>query len=449
MSIGIKPIHDAVCAVINNTNPSALDLLQSSEIYCQDITVDLVQKVSTCTNLPAASNNTGRFIYLEDKKCYVYSNGAEWTSNPSSIQTSVNGAWAWGSNSCGQLGDNTIVSKSSPVSVVGGFTDWCQISAGQNHSVGLRTNNTIWAWGCNTYGTLGNNSTTNSCSPVSVVGGFTDWCQVSTQGEFTVGLRANGTIWTWGRNNFGQLGDGTAVDKSSPVSVVGGFNDWIHINAGPTQGLGIRANGTAWAWGNNTSGKLGDGTVVSTSSPVSVIGGFTDWCQLAGANNHSIGLRSNGTVWAWGLNVNGELGDGTLVGKSSPVSVVGGFTDWCQVSASYGHNAAVRLNGTLWTWGLNSYGVLGDGTIVGKSSPVSVVGGFLDWCQVDTGQRHDVAIRTNGTAWAWGLNIQGNLGDNTTVNKSSPVSVVSEFTNWRQVSAGRCHTLGIVCQQGF
>jgi alpha-tubulin suppressor-like RCC1 family protein len=360
-----------------------------------------------------------------------------------------NTIWSWGGGIRGVLGDNTTVNKSSPVSVVGGFTDWSQVSAGSYSSLAVRQNGTVWAWGRNTCGQLGDNTTVSKSSPVSVIGGFTDWCQVSAGRDLSLGIRQNGTAWGWGRNGdgggFGQVGDNTTITRSSPVSVVGGFTDWCQVAGAYTHSLGVRQNGTAWAWGQGSLGRLGDNTIVNKSSPVSVVGGFCDWCQVAGYT-HSLGVRQNGTAWAWGANNYGKLGDNTTVVRSSPVSVVGGFTDWCQVSAGYRFSLGVRTGGTLYAWGLGSLGQLGTDSTVSRSSPVSVVGGFTDWCQVDAGRAFSLGVRQNGTAWGWGYNAGaqgGRLGDNTTVNRSSPVSVVGCFTDFCQVSAGFNFSLGL------
>jgi len=314
-------------------------------------------------------------------------------------------AWAWGDNSCGSLGDNTTVSKSSPVSVVGGFTDWCQISAGgffansERHSLAVRQNGTAWAWGSRTSGKLGDNCTTGAkSSPISVLGGFTDWCQLSAGQDHSLGVRTNGTAWAWGSGSNGELGDNTATGRSSPVSVVGGFTDWCQISAAESQfghSLAVRQNGTAWGWGNNQNGRLGDGTTTARSSPVSVIGGFTDWCQVSGGNTFSVGVRQNGTAWAWGYNYRGQLGDNSTVDKSSPVQVVGGFTNWCQASAGVGFANAVRQNGTAWAWGQNNFGKLGSGDSSSRSSPVSIAGGFTDWVQVDAGYNSGAGLRSS------------------------------------------------------
>jgi alpha-tubulin suppressor-like RCC1 family protein len=284
-----------------------------------------------------------------------------------------------------------------------------------------------------------------------VVGGFTDWVKISAGRDHSVAIRANGTAWGWGRGNFGAIGDGTITDRASPVSVVGGFTDWVQISAGSEHSVAIRSNGTAWGWGDGANGRLGNNGTADQSSPVSVIGGFTDWIQISGGGQHTLAIRANGTAWAWGEASNGRLGDNTIVDKSSPVSVVGGFTDWVQISAggsqgsNHGHSLAIRANGTAWAWGFNDNGQLGIGSIFdgGRSSPVSVVGGFTDWVQISAGEVHSVAIRANGTAWAWGRNSSGQLGNNGTVSRASPVSVVGGFTDWVQISGGDQHTMAV------
>jgi YD repeat-containing protein len=439
MAVGVKTLVDCVNSSIE-TASQPLEILQLASVN-QNFDAGFVKSVASVASLPSATCNKGRMIYVEDVCGYRWSDGVSWTNDFTSELVGL--AWSWGCNSAGRLGDNTATDRSSPVSVVGGFTDWCQTSAGGSHSLGLRTNGTVWAWGTGGNGVLGNNSNVSQSSPVSVVGGFTDWCQVSAGGDHSLALRTNGTAWAWGRNANGNLGDDTTTSRSSPVSVVGGFTDWCQVSAGTCHNLAVRTNGTAWAWGGNSQGRLGDDTTTDRSSPVSVVGGFTDWFQLSAGREHSLGVRSNGTAWAWGQSIFGRLGDNTATDRSSPVSVVGGFTDWCQTSAGSDHSLAVRTNGTVWAWGRNGQGQLGDDTTTNRSSPVSVVGGFTDWCHISAGNDHSLAVRTTGTVWAWGYNGQGRLGDGTTTNRSSPVSVVGGFTDWCQVSAGNSHSLAI------
>jgi hypothetical protein len=403
-----------------------------------------VSSVSVVGELPPADNNKGRFVYITREARYVFSNGVTWDIKNVLTPFDVN-AYAWGLNTSGQLGDNTITSRLSPVSVIGGFSDWSQLSAGASHSLGLRANGGAWAWGLNSNGQLGDGTATAKSSPVSVVGGFSDWTQLSAGGVHSLGLRANGSAWAWGSNTSGRLGDNTTVSKSSPVSVVGGFTDWTQLSAGDSHSLGLHADGGAWAWGLNTNGRLGDGTTTARSSPVSVVGGFTDWSQLSAGVSHSLGLRANGSAWAWGINTNGQLGDNSITSRLSPVSVVGGFTDWAQLSAGGTHSLGLRANGSAWAWGSNGSGRLGNGTTTSRSSPVSVIGGFTDWVELSGGNIQSLGVRANGSAWAWGDNTNGRLGDGTTTARSSPVSVVGGFTDWIQIIAGSssAHSLGV------
>ena len=425
-------------AKVNDLTYNQLAVAKSIEL----LKTGQVNYVDDISELPAATVSNGYMYYIPGSGLY-YSNGTTWTSIDPIVYN--NSAWSWGYNDQGQLGDGTTVNKSSPVSVVGGFTDWCQISAGFcRTSLGVRENSTAWSWGSNDNGQLGINSTVNKSSPVSVIGDFTDWCQISAGRLHSLGVRTNGTAWGWGNNSWGRLGDGTTTGRSSPVSVVGGFTNWCQVSAGTEHSLAVRTNGTAYAWGLGSLGQLGDDTTVSKLSPVSVVGGFTDWCQVSAGEDFSLGVRTNGTVWAWGDATLGKLGSGYVTSRSSPVSVVGGFTDWCQVAAGNNFSAAVRTTGTAWAWGLNSYGRLGDNTTVNKSSPVSVVGGFTDWCQIGAGKDHSLALRTNGTAWSWGqTKYWGQLGTNSTVPRSSPVSVIGGFTDWCQISAGYRKSLAI------
>jgi alpha-tubulin suppressor-like RCC1 family protein len=443
------PTQCEIQTCINNLTCSS-DLTEMVVLAAEtnDITVDRSIPVANVNSLPDLALGTisvGTIFFIQSLSIPVVAGVGSWmTLDNRVVRQDVyeNTIWSWGRNLYGQLGTDNTTNRSSPVSVVGGFTDWSHIAGGRivagSNMFGVRTNGTAWGWGRNLYGNLGDNTITSRSSPVSVVGGFTDWLLVEG-GSNTLGLRQNGTLWAWGRNSYGALGDNTIVSKRSPVSVIGGFCDWCQISTGSKFSAAIRTNGTLWAWGQNSCGALGDNTTVNKSSPVSVVGGFTDWCQLSAGMFSVSAVRQNGTAWAWGCNVYGSLGDNSTVSKSSPVSVVGGFTDWCQIVQS-GNNSnslglAVRQNGTAWAWGYNGSGQLGDNTTVSKSSPVSVVGGYTDWCQVTSSYGRSAAgIRQNGTLWAWGFNNCGQLGNNTITSRSSPVSVVGGFCDWCQVT---------------
>ena len=441
----IANLETKIAAVTSATPLDEIYSLLDALAIATDNVAFFVNDSAALPDLSTSGIPDGQIVYVKSINLHVVSWRQKWLSLDGRVyrdDSNVNTVWGWGVGYSGQLGTQSTTNRSSPVSVVGGFTDWCHVSAGDTHTIGIRSNCTLWAWGNNGSGRLGDNTSTSRSSPVSVRGGFTDWCQVSAGGSHSIAVRTNGTAWAWGLNASGRLGDNSTIDKSSPVSVVGGFTDWWQVAAGRDHSLAIRTNGTAWAWGYNSTGQLGDNSLVGKSSPVSVVGGFTDWCQVSAGGQHTVAVRENGTVWAWGRNIFGGLGDASTIDKSSPVSVVGGFTDWCQVSAGDCHSIAIRANGTAWAWGLGSAGQLGNNSTASQTSPVSVVGGFTNWCQVSAGAEHSLGTKSSGTVWAWGYN-SGRLGDGTVSNRSSPVSVVGGFTDWCQVSAGIAHSMAI------
>jgi alpha-tubulin suppressor-like RCC1 family protein len=356
-----------------------------------------------------------------------------------------NQLWLWGSNTVGQLGDNSVTHRSSPVQTISGETNWKQISVGVGHSAAIKTDGTLWSWG-NNYsitvgGQLGDNTSIHRSSPVQTVAGGTNWKQVSCGSYFTAAIKTDGTLWLWGSNTNGVLGDNTTVSKSSPVQTVSGGTNWKQISGSAA----IKTDGTLWLWGKNTDGQLGDNSVTHRSSPVQTVSAGTNWKQVSvsGSGNSTAAIKTDGTLWLWGLNGNGQLGDNSITSRSSPVQTVSGGTNWKQVSCFNETTAAIKTDGTLWLWGKNTDGQLGTNDIVHRSSPVQTVSGGTNWKQVSVGVGHSAAIKTDGTLWSWGSNANGPLGDNTTTAKSSPVQTVAGGTNWKQVSCGSYFTAAI------
>ena len=363
--------------------------------------------------------------------------------------------YAWGQNLYGNLGDGTIINKSSPVTVLGTGAAWVQIAASFhsftiNSSGGIKSDGTLWTWGHNTtYGMLGDGTTVNKSSPITTAGGGTNWRQVACGYYAAAAIKTDGTLWTWGFNAYGQLGDGTVVNRSSPVTTVGGGTNWRQVAAGGYYSTAaVKTDGTLWTWGNNGDGQLGDGTVANRSSPVTTVAGGTNWRQVA--CGYSIAaIKTDGTLWTWGWNSSyGQLGDGTTINRSSPVTTAGGGTNWSQVSTGGMTVCAIKSDGTLWTWGYNGYGEVGDGTQVDKSSPVTTVAGGTNWRQVACSYSV-AAVKTDGTLWTWGYNNNGQLGDGTVANRSSPVTTVAGGTNWKSVAAGMGAFLAISEAQGY
>jgi alpha-tubulin suppressor-like RCC1 family protein len=322
-----------------------------------------------------------------------------------SLAIKTNGTlWAWGANGNGRLGDGTTTQRTSPVQI-GSDTNWQSVSAGGSHSLAIKTDGTLWAWGLNSSGQLGLGDTTQRTSPVQI-GSDTNWQSVSAGGSHSLAIKTDGTLWAWGLNSSGQLGLGDTTQRTSPVQV-GLATDWQSVSAGASHSLAIKTDGTLWAWGANGNGQLGLGDTTQRDSPVQV-GLATDWQSVSAGDTHSLAIKTNGALWGWGRNNNGQLGLGDTTQRTSPVQV-GSDTNWQSVSAGGSHSLAIKTDGTLWAWGLNSSGQLGLGDTTQRTSPVQV-GSATDWQSVSAGGSHSLAIKTDGTLWAWGSNGSGRLG---------------------------------------
>ena len=369
---------------------------------------------------------------------------------PAPLVTPIIGTvWGVGYNNDGELGDNTTDDRSSPVQTICGGSNWVEINCGYYNIAGLKDDGTLWTWGQNNDGGLGDNTTIQKSSPVQTICGGTDWktMVVGTYYEHCAAIKNDGTLWLWGHNEYGEIGDETTDNKSSPVQTVCGGTDWKQIASGGNHTAAIKNDGTLWMWGMNSGGggygQLGDNTTVDKSSPVQTICGGTDWKSVSCGENFTAAIKNNGTCWTWGENNSGQLGDETTENRSSPIQTIAGGTDWKQISCGDNHMLAIKNDGTCWTWGYNAYGQLGDETTTNRSSPVQTVTYGTDWKQVDGGQFNSAAIKNDGTCWVWGYGQNGELGDGTAISKSSPVQTVMADTNWLYVSSGYVNTFGI------
>ena len=416
------------------------------------LTNEIVTTVANLASLPRADLNEGRFVYVDDINEYRFSSVGEWTDDPdSTLRIVQKQLWIWGGSSGGS-GDGTTTCRCSPVREFYSATDWCQVSAsGNQHAAAVKTTGQLWTWGSNSCGAIGDGTTVDKCSPVREFCSATDWCQVSAGTSQTVAVKTTGQLWTWGSNVCGKLGDGTTITKCSPVRERCSATDWCQVSATAGHNSAIKTSGQLWAWGSNACGVLGDGTTVEKCSPVREFCSATDWCQVSVGNtgtttrNLSTAIKTSGQLWAWGYNRFGGLGDGTTTSRCSPVRERCSATDWCGVSAGGCMIAAIKTSGQIWTWGSNVSGRLGTGTVAASSSPVREFCSATDWCQVSAGSYHNtMAVKTSGELWAWGNNAGGKLGDGTTVDKCSPVREISSSTGWCQVSAGRFHSAAIL-----
>ncbi|RVT75736.1 HYR domain-containing protein [Flavobacterium sufflavum] len=320
---------------------------------------------------------------------------------------------------------------------------WKSIAAGMFHTVGVKLDGTLWTWGFNSQGQLGDGTTTDRNSPVKI-GTDTNWKNVSAGDFHTVAIKTDGTIWTWGGNTNGQLGDGNNASMNIPTQI-GTENNWKTINAGIHHTVATKSDGTLWTWGFNTNGQLGDGTNINKNTPTQV-GTDTNWKDAAGGYLFTIGIKNDGTLWEWGTLFEGQPN------TTIPIQI-GSANDWLKIAAGDRHIVGIQSNGTLWALGLNSSGQLGDGTTT-NNTLLTQIGIDTSWKTISAGYQHTFGIKSDGTLWGWGFNSYGQLGNGINDNSNVPFQI-DLSTNWKDVAAGFLHSAGIksdsmeFCSSGY
>jgi len=347
-----------------------------------------------------------------------------------------------GRNNYGQLAQNDVTFRSSPVQITG---KWSTALGGTYTYIGTKTDGTLWVWGSDFQGALGQNSPTynpanwgGSSSPVQILGTWKNSNSRTLGAAVCTGaIKTDGTLWLWGQNGYGRLGDNSEVNKSSPTQVPG--TTWAKYSSGSAGCSGaVKTDGTAWVWGNNAYGNLGqnqNGNPANRSSPVQLPGTTWDYIEHSGTGGWgSFGLKTDGTLWSWGYNDAGALGlnsQGPGGTRSSPTQIPG--TTWRSISGSYINGVATKTDNTLWAWGTNLHGQLGQNNLTQRSSPVQVPG--TDWADAVTGRYIITAIKTDGTLWSWGYNSNGQLAQNSTTRYSSPVQIPGTWSTLLQPGA--------------
>ena len=329
--------------------------------------------------------------------------------------------WSWGDNTSKQLGDGTALRRSTPFPTNSGDS-WASVSVGVDRGCGIKTSGMLWCWG--TTGTAAAGSTARP----TIVSTAHDWTQVTPGGNFTCGLRAPGTLWCWG----GYDPNGA---KPTPTQI-GTAADWIQIAAGGEHLCGIRADRSLWCAFGNRFGELGDGSTQYSALPVRV-GTATNWAQVSAGRFHVCATRQDGSLWCWGANSTGQVGDGTFVSQRTAPVRIGTATDWVQVTPVGDLTCGRRTGGSLWCWGLNQDGTVGDGTNTNRNAPTQI-GAPTGWANVDG----TCATRTDGSLWCWGDNSAGSVGDGTNIDRNVP-TLLDTPRDWLAIDSTGTNASGI------
>jgi alpha-tubulin suppressor-like RCC1 family protein len=356
------------------------------------------------------------------------------------IESSNGSVWTFGSNSNGQIGNGTTGGQeNSPVEVISSGAT--MVAEQALSSTALLNDGTVLAWGSNTYGQLGNNTITNSNVPIHVrnatdTGSLSNIIAIAGGSHSGYAVMNDGTVWAWGLNSDGQLGNGSYTDEHLPVQVVG-LTNVIAVAAGLNFGVALKSDGSVWTWGDNNDGQLGDNTLVPNSNvPVQVVGPLgvgtlSGIVAIAAGYDFAGALKPDGTMWMWGHNTSGQLGIGSTTPTISyiPLQVVGpsnvGFLmGITSIACGTSTSLARKSDGTIWAWGDNTYGQFGNGTYTNSTFPVQGPSG-TNWTAVAGGDAYSLASQDDGSVWGWALGFAGNLGNGGTTSPNTPIKTLT------------------------
>ena len=321
---------------------------------------------------------------------------------------------------------------------------WTQVVGGGYHTVAIKSDGSLWAWGKNIYGQLGDGTFENKLRPVRI-GNDSDWEYVSAGSEHTVAIKKDGTLWAWGQNLYGQVGDDTYTDCNVPKRISADKN-WKTISAGSIFNLALKTDGSMWSWGWNDHYELGNGNTFNLTVPT-MVGRSFDWDSVSASTLSATAIKTDNSIWSWGANVEGSLGAVTLQFQVEPAQIGTTIFNYKTTSSGGFTSMNIKLDGTLWGWGFNGYGTVGNGTSSNVSVPTKI-GNDHDWAIAVTSTSTTRAIKNNGSLWVWGKNDIGQLGDGTTQNRNVPVRI-AENTVWKTISGRRDFTVALDTDNGL
>ena len=368
----------------------------------------------------------------------------------SSAITTAGRIFSWGYNYDGQLGDGTIINRTTPEQITDRFNlsvgeTITDVSLGRSHSSAITSAGRVFTWGANGSGQLGDGTTTSSTTPVDITSRFNlmvgeTFTGVSLGYYHSSAITSAGRIFTWGYNYDGQLGDGTIINRNTPVDITNGFNLSVgetitNVTLGSYYSSAITSEGRFFTWGANLFGQIGDGTTINRGIPVEIISRFNlsvgeTITEISLGHAHSSAITSAGRIFTWGANWNGQLGDGTTTDRITPVEITNGFDlsvgeTIIDLSLGASHSSAITSAGRSFAWGWNANGQLGEGTTIDRTTPVEITSLFNlsvgeKITEVSLGSSHSSAITSAGSVFIWGWNDFGQLGDGTTISRTTP-----------------------------
>jgi alpha-tubulin suppressor-like RCC1 family protein len=358
--------------------------------------------------------------------------------------------YCWGVGTDGQVGDGEIAASLVPAREYTLAADWALVSAGDDHSCGQKADGRWFCWGDGQYGQIGNDSTLARSIPTQVGA----WMQMSAAFDHTCAVRGNGKLYCWGAGALARLGNGIdTANRATPTLVAGGFEDWTRVSAGAEHSCAIRSDGSLYCWGNQADGRVGNGFTTNTISSPSLVQQLSQpsivvWNSISAGSRHTCGAANVGATlvaYCWGNNLYGRLGNGNEsdTPHSSPVVVQEPLSSPAEISVGAEHSCARTKSDTLYCWGHGNSGRLGLGNSFPVVQPIPALIEDTTWQQVSVGEAHTCAVANDQRAFCWGLGLHGRLGNNGTQNAFSPSEVAGNVTNWRTVSAGARHTCAI------
>lgn len=398
--------------------------------------------VNEYSNLPIITiENAGSMYYVESENSFYISNFNEnvWASLPYVSYT----AYGWGNNDYCRI---ALIDGIYPIPCIeqSGSVNWCCVQPGDLHTTGFKRDGTIWSWGYSAYGQIG--GTALGVTP-SQEFRKASWFSVSVQSCGVNAIKTDGSIWGWGRNTCGYIGNNSTLTVNSPVQEISSSNNWSYIFQSGFLSLGydaIKTDGTLWGWGYNLWGRLGDDTLISRSSPVQEITSSTNWCYASSGTHARTAIKTDGTLWSSGFNSSGQLGTNNTVCYSSPVQEISSSTDWCTTSTGFCTTVALKTDGTIWGWGRSLLaGVCICNAIDFNSSPLQEITSSTNWCCAFTNYTLTNAIKTDGTLWQWGTGGSTILQNGLYAALSSPTQEFTSKTDWTYANAGTAHAYGV------